>query len=407
MRSWIRPIDLRALDLRAVAEPIAILSPVALIVSAQEPVMTLVAFLFVWRSWRIGDFSWARQGWFAALAALWIYALVRTLAGYANATGALMALHWIHFPLFGAALATWILPEERARRRLLIAAAVTMAFFSADSLLQYALGRDVIGRGLYFDRLTSVFGKPGVGIEMAWLFLPATLGLWQLGRKAAAAALGAACVLAVFLSGDRMGLLIVVSEAALMGVFVRSLRKPALIGLPLAAVLLGAALWANPATYHRQIETTATVIRHFDESAYGIVFKSALDIIHDHPVFGVGVHNYQSACLDARYGPLLVGADATPRCQGHPHNSYLLWFAEAGAIGLLLYCAFVGSALWALVRAAAANRDNLVYFALAAALAMRFWPLSAGTSFFASWSAEPLFLALGWALSYRQSPRSS
>jgi O-antigen ligase len=390
--------DPRSLDLRWLAEPIAIASPLALIVSAQEFVMGALAILFLLQSWRARDFSWARENWFVALATLWAYALVRTLLGGPTGSGFAIALHWIHFPLYAAALANWILPEPRARRRLLVATIATVSFFGADCLLQFVIGRDIIGRPIDGARLVSVFVKPGVGIEMSWLILPAALGLWQLGWKSASALVGLGCALAILLAGDRMGLLILLAETALVAVLARPLRKPLLIALPFVAVVAGAALFLRPVVYLRQASSTIDVIEHLDQSPYGIVFSSALAIARDHPAFGVGVRGYQDACLDPAYGPLVVGVEK--RCQGHPHNWYLQWLAETGIIGLVLYLAFIGFVLSAILRSWSANAGNLVFAGLVASLALRIWPLAAGTGFYSSWSVEPFFLVAGWTLAY-------
>jgi len=395
-----RSFDLSALDLRRLAAPLAVLSPIALVVGCQEVVMTLVALLFVWQSWRERDFSWIRQGWFAALLALWAYALVRTAVSDPTTTGVLFALQWLHFPIYAAALAHWILPEERSRNRLLMATAAALTFYGLDCLVQYAFGVDIIGRPAWQNRLTSVSRKPGVGIEIAWLMAPPVVGLWQNGRRAFAIFLGALCAVAVLLSGDRMGLLIMLATPILIGLLAPRLRKPMGIALPAVAALLGLILYFSPTMYHRQIDTTAETIAHLDQSPYGIVFKSGLEIARDRPIFGVGIHNYQAACLEPQYGPEKVGAEQTPRCLGHPHNAYLQWLAESGLVGLGLYLAFVVLSLVKLIRWMPANRDNLIFYALAASLALRFWPLAAGTSFFSSWSAEPLFLILGWSLAY-------
>ena len=394
----IRRFDASRLDLRALAEPIAIASPLALIVSAQEFVMSAVALLFVWQSWRARDFAWVRQGWFVALAALWVYALARTLLGAPTGAGASTALHWIHFPIYAAALANWILPDARARRLLVLSTVGALSFFAADCLLQFIFGHDIVGRPTYGPRLTSVFGKPGVGIEIAWLYLPAALGLWQMGRGASAAFFAAACLLAVLLTGDRMGLLLALSGALLVGLLAKPLRKPLLIGAPIVALVVGGILFLRPALYERQVASTTQVIEHLDQSSYGTIFSSALAIVEDHPLFGVGIHKYQIACLDDRYGPPVVGLE--PRCQGHPHNWYLQWLAETGLIGFALYIAFAALALGAVWRSAAANRGNLIFAGLAASLLLRLWPLSAGTGFFSSWSVEPFFLILGWTLAY-------
>jgi O-antigen ligase len=78
----------------------------------------------------------------------------------------------------------------------------------------------------------------------------------------------------------------------------------------------------------------------------------------------------------------------------------LQWLAEGGLIGLGLYVAFVVLTLRALVGWRRENLDNLIFYGLAASLALRFLPLASGTSFFSSWAAEPLFLILGWSLAY-------
>ena len=170
MLASLQRIDWRNMDLRAVAERLAIMTPIALIFSAQEFVMSAVAILFLWRSWRLRDFSWMREAWFAALLALWAYAFLRTLVWQATATGVLTALQWIHFGVYAVALARWILPEPRARNRLLYATAIAAGFFACDCLMQYFVGFDIIGRRVFSaERLTSVFPKPFVGIEIAWL----------------------------------------------------------------------------------------------------------------------------------------------------------------------------------------------------------------------------------------------
>ena len=396
----IRSINWRNLDYRAIATPIAVLSPVALIVSAQELVMTAVAILFLLHSRRERDWAWTREGWFAALAALWVYAFLRTLLLHPTATGVLTALQWIHFPVYAAALSTWILPRREPREKLLRATLWAMSFFAADCLFQFVVGHDIIGRPTPDGRLTSVFGKPGVGAEMGWLYLPAMVGLWARGYAWRAAGFGFACIAAILLTGDRMALLIALAAILILCLFVGRARKTLLIALPGVAVVLAALLYLSPWIYHRQVETTATIVGNVGESVYGLIFKTGLAIAADHPLLGVGVRNYQAVCVEDKYGPRFVGPREFDRCQGHPHDIWLQWLAETGAIGVVLYAAFAFLALRKLYKAAPANRDDLVYFALAICLALRLWPIETTTSFYSSWSAGPLFLVLGWALSY-------
>ena len=89
----VRTFDYRAVDLRSIAEPIAVLSPVALVVGWQEPVMTLVSVLFVLHSWRASaNFRLGRTGLVRRSVALWAYKLIRPCVGHPTATGVLIAL---------------------------------------------------------------------------------------------------------------------------------------------------------------------------------------------------------------------------------------------------------------------------------------------------------------------------
>jgi O-antigen ligase len=402
-RSRLRSLDWRNLDLRRIAQPIAIASPLALIVSAQEAAMIAVALLFLAHSWRERDWSWARSGWFVALLTLWAYASLRTLLLNPTVTGVLTALQWIHFAIYAAALATWILPQARARDQLLWALAATIAFFSLDCLVQYVVGRDIIGRPMSPDRLTSVFGKPGVGAEIGWLFLPAVAGLWGKSHSIPALILGVVALAAVLLSGDRMALIFSLAAILLFCLFAARTQKALLVALPVVLLVLAALLYFNPGIYNRQIGSTETVLERVNDSVYGVIFKTALDVASDHPVFGVGVHNYQAVCTQDKYGALLVGPNNFKRCQGHPHNIYLQWLAETGGVGLALFSAFAVLVLVALERAARNHRGDVLFVALAVALALRLWPLQTATSFYSTWSAAPFFLILGWALVYSRS----
>jgi O-antigen ligase len=399
-RTRLAALDWRTLDFKAIASPIAIASPLALVISAQEPVMVAVAVLFLAHSWREKDWSWLRSPWLVPLVALWAYASARTILLHPTATGALTALQWIHFAVYAAALAVWILPDAETRNRLLWALAATIAFFSLDCLLQFAIGYDVIGRPKSPDRLTSVFGKPGVGAEISWLFMPAVAGLWQRKHTLLAAALGALALAAVLLTGDRMALLIALAAVVLFLLVAGRASRALLLALPVFVVVLAGVLYISPGIYERQVASTEATLSKAGDSVYGLIFKTALNVAHDHPIFGVGVHNYQTYCVDEKYGPLLVGPDNFKRCQGHPHNIYLQWLVETGGVGLMLYAAFAATTLITLLRAAPAQRGNFLYGALAITLALRLWPVETMTSFYSTWSSAPFFLVLGWAMSY-------
>ena len=212
--------------------------------------------------------------------------------------------------------------------------------------------------------------------------------------------LGVGALAAVLLSGDRMALIFSLAAIVLFCLFAARAQRALLIALPVVSLVLAALLYFNPGIYNRQIGSTETVLERVSDFVYGVIFKTALDVASDHPVFGVGVHNYQAVCTEDKYGPQLVGPNNFKRCQGHPHNTYLQWLAETGGVGLVLYSVFAALVLIALGQAARFHRGDMLFVGLGVAVALRLWPLQTATSFYSTWSAAPFFLILGWALFY-------
>jgi O-antigen ligase len=70
------------------------------------------------------------------------------------------------------------------------------------------------------------------------------------------------------------------------------------------------------------------------------IYRTNLDIIHDHPVLGLGFGRYQSAAKP--YYAKHPGADR----HSHAHNNYLHVAAEAGLLGLAAFALLYCTALW-------------------------------------------------------------
>jgi len=86
------------------------------------------------------------------------------------------------------------------------------------------------------------------------------------------------------------------------------------------------------------------------------IYGANLDIVRDHPVFGVGYGNYDR---EARaYYERYPEADR----RSHAHNSFLQVAADAGLVGLSAFCLVFGTLLWrgwGLMRGLAASRSVL------------------------------------------------
>jgi len=368
---------------------------------------SLIALVFLFNSIRTRDFSWARQPWAAAALLLWAYGFVRTSFSYTEFAGLWQSFVWLRYIVFAAAVAESVFSGKTWEKRFFYSLVAATAFLAADACLQYAAGRDIIGNPVNGNRLTAFFGSPKVGATLSWLFLPAAMFFLREGKKAWAALYGGLCFTAVLLSGDRFALLAVLFGFAFITVFSPAIRKAAIFGWLALALIAAGAMTVSPEIYRRQVESTAWVIGNFPKTSYGLIWKSAIDIAREKPLFGAGIRNFRFVCPDPRYGPEQETKNSPRRCAQHAHNIYLEWLAEGGGIGLLGLLAFVFLVFARLTKNMPdSGGDRLVYTGILATLIMRFWPLASTTSFFNNWAAIPLWLVLGWglALARRKNP---
>lgn len=64
------------------------------------------------------------------------------------------------------------------------------------------------------------------------------------------------------------------------------------------------------------------------------MWKSAVNMIKDNPIMGVGLGNYEK-----QYQEKYILPEAKERQQTHAHNCYLQFWAETGIFGVILFCA--------------------------------------------------------------------
>jgi O-antigen ligase len=382
-------------------------TPVALAMerAPADSVVSITAVLFLCDSVARRNWGWVKQPWVATSLALWFYSVIRACFIPHGASNIFAAFVWVRYIVFAASAATWILTEEKGRHWLARGVMASVLFLSIDALVQYIFGFDVIGHTKFQDfRLTATFNRPIVGITIANLFAPAIFWLLQKKQIRDAAVLAGLGFAAIFLSGERMALLLGLAIVAPWIYFLLRNHKNLWRGLIVVPCLLALLLVVAPLTAKRQIQSTVATIEHFGSSAYGLVWNSALEVGEDFPLFGVGIHQFRNVCPDPRYGPLIDPTSDRPRCFTHAHNIYLEWFSEGGLAGLLGFAGFVTTVFAGLIRRFRVHKDDIVLWGLAAMLTIRLAPFFVSTSFFNNWSAIPFWLYLGWAMSYRLRP---
>jgi O-antigen ligase len=243
--------------------------------------------------------------------------------------------------------------DERIRRLGLRAFALALVL---TLLFSYAIGMGLLPEYFFMPRLKPSLTGPlnpvtfKLSITHNILMAIAAFMFAQMARHAYATGIrvvwGVLSAFAVFnvlfMVQGRTGYLIL---ALLLGYFLYDMWKWK--GLALAAMLgslLFAGAYLGSDTFHSRISKAASEFSQWRpdqiaavDSSVGLRmewYKNSLEIIRDHPVFGVGTGGFPKA-----YAEKVKGTDML--VPANPHNEYLLIATQIGLLGLtLLLCLF-------------------------------------------------------------------
>ena len=80
------------------------------------------------------------------------------------------------------------------------------------------------------------------------------------------------------------------------------------------------------------------IIKNFEDSAYGQIYKLGIKMFNDHKLHGIGMNNFTYLCKnDDTYKNVIKNY----RCPSHPHNIYLQWLTETGIFGLIFFLVYL------------------------------------------------------------------
>jgi O-antigen ligase len=295
------------------------------------------------------------------------------------------------------------LREPRMLRRVQAVAALVLAVWLLDALLQAATGWS-LGGPAEADRLSGVFGADHLKLgAMVAVFSPfLLLGAGERARWLAALAF-VAILLVVLLGGTRAAWIMLASVLGVLGLALWGWRRSLLL-LLLASLLggaLGAVAYRQSPSFAARIERSAAILAGdragLDHAlAFRLpIWETAVAMAADNPLTGVGVRGFRVAYADyAPPGDRWIGFDGEHGA-AHAHNLVLELLSETGGLGLLCWLLASAVALHAWRRASAAARRAALP-ASAALLAMLF-PLNTHYAIYSSvWGGLLLLLLAIW-----------
>jgi hypothetical protein len=383
--------------------------------SVGDGLIAVADICFLLRSAHAADWTWLRPLWMRLSLLWWGWLMVCSAplpalglgesgwGGFAQATAVL------RFVVLLAAM-RHILHAPAARRWFGWIIAAAAAWIAAQSLLQYATGRNLWGDPWGGDgELTGPFRKPRAGPPLARILFPALIppAAALLARpgwapKLAAYVLLLAGVAVMVLIGQRMPLMLTGLGLVICGLLLRRLRPAVLAAGIVGLALVAGSVAFSPPTYHRLVLKFTVQMDRFASSPYGELYTRAWEIGRQHPLTGRGVDGFRTGCPLPRYfastfDGRIPGGGGAAICASHPHNFYMEALDQGGFPGLALFSATALGWLFAIGRGLIRRPDPL-RVGLFASVFVQLWPLASTSGFISMPMGGWLFVMLGWAL---------
>lgn len=299
---------------------------------------------------------------------------------------------WLRFIALFAAAVLWLFRDARDFERVALVWGAILGFCIVDGLVQGFFGTSLSGREVFVgQRLTGPLDRPNIGRFTAFLLYPAVAAFlvareaWlDRFRGALLALFMTVLIFFVVFTAERgatlLGLATFCLAALVLIVIAPRYRMSGAVMIVLAIAITWATVMAS-ARLQIRIAPTQAAAGDFWNSEYGELIRAAFTVWREQPWVGVGLGNFDRVC-DAVEPALAYG------CLRHPHNIYLEWLTEAGAIGFAGFLVFVGL-VGALVLSTLRRRhDSPLTVALVIACpVLTLFPLVPSQSFFSNWAA--------------------
>jgi len=250
---------------------------------------------------------------------------------------------WVVVGYFGI---FWWLRDRADARRFALLTVAAGALVAAYGIVQHYTGidlyRELRGRPKRVrPRLDGALGFAVVGFFRTYVTFAHAMLVplgWAIAfalRGRRSAAMAAVLLVIAMLFSTARAVWIAIAAMALLVLLV-GWRGRAWRALAIGVVVAGLAVAASPG-----LRAQAAPLFTLDaaNTARLAIYQANLDVIRDHPVFGLGFGRYKTAAA-----PYYVAHPEADR-RSHAHSNFLQIAAEAGLVGLFAFALFLATAL--------------------------------------------------------------
>ena len=291
-----------------------------------------------------------------AFALIWLPMMISTLDAVAFEKSLKTAVLYARF-YFSGLFIIWVLRDELRRQLFIKLTAWLAIFWALDGLLQFITGYDILGYEPRANKLTGVFAAVGLKLGhylaiasafvLVYLVAPSLVirGDKLLFLMFVSLIIG----LVVILSGSRASWVMLLTSYFLyfLLLFVRGNKKVklAITGF-LVVALIGLFVSYHKVPWVNQKVNQTLLLFSEDEKSVdlalsyrGQIWKTAMAIVEDNSVNGVGVRGFRY--IYTEYAPdddMFVGWNTSPT---HPHQVLVEILTETGYVGIAGYFLFL------------------------------------------------------------------
>lgn len=352
-------------------------------------------FLMLGRRSAVGFWNGPSRTFAVFFSVFWIPMAISVIGSENFTNSAGVALKYLRF-LFAGLFTLFLLRSEKIKQIVLAGLSVTVSLWLADSLIQWLLGIELLGRVYDGERVSGPFKDLILPIFLS-LFLPLSL-IYARTKWPRSIFWGIffLSILILFLAGSRASLLSLMFGAVLYGgyVFSQSGKK---IWLPVGCLIISLAVitgagYALDSGFKSRIDRTVMILTGDYQSINEAtsfrlpIWEAAYKMAIDQPINGVGIKSFRHV-----YSRYAVETDPFKESgANHAHLFLLEVFAETGGIGLVSLLVFWIFLLKTSLQAF--SGWSPLQAGSAITLIVAFFPLNAHVSLYASAYSQALWL---------------
>ena len=346
--------------------------------------LSVLAIIFLIRSYKKNEWVWAKQSWFKFAIALWLTGLISALLSSDPYFTFSQGFVWIRFPLYAVAVQTWLAKDRDIRILMLISMCLGMIIMCLILTAELIIA-PLDTNGLIKTRLTWPYGDLVPGGYLAKVSLPLFCILIAVAVNKASKLSGYFSLLALiplgylFLTGERTNTILRVCSGVMSALVWRPKFLALMTLLTIQVFSIIFLIYLKPDLGNRFTEK-------FYESLPMVSINS-------------GHWGTWRSGLSENSPKWLPGKNL---CANHPHNFYAQLFAETGLIGLIFGSCMIISIIFACYKGRKINPNcPMLGTAFVVPFAI-FFPIQQFGSFFGQWNNLFIWFAIAFVLSNLQ-----